>query len=47
MSQPDLYKHLKDAGIEAIRPGDSKKALLARLHNRLTAAVRARDRAAV
>ena len=47
MSQADVYRHLLAAGLDGIRPGDSKGAMLKRLHDRLTARVRARERAEV
>ncbi len=47
MPQPDLYKILHAAGLEGIKPRDSRPKLLQRLHNRLTAGVRARERAEV
>lgn len=47
LPREEIFRHLKDAGIEGARPTDSKKALLERLHNRLTAGVRARERAEV
>ena len=46
-TRPDLYAVLSAAGLEGIRPHDAKGYLLARLHNRLTARIRARDRAEV
>jgi hypothetical protein len=46
-ARPALFELLAAAGLEAIRPRDSKAALVRRLHNRLTARVRARERAEV
>jgi hypothetical protein len=44
MPQADVYKHLKAGGMDGIKPSMSKPKLLQALHNRLTAAVRARER---
>jgi hypothetical protein len=46
-NKADLYKHLTKGGVEGIRPNDSKAGMLQRLHNRLTATARARQRAEV
>jgi hypothetical protein len=47
LTRTDLYAVLSAAGLEGIRSHDSKGYLLTRLHNRLSARVRARDRAEV
>ena len=44
LAQPKLYAKLVAAGLEGLRPHDSKVAMLRRLHNRLTARIRARER---
>lgn len=43
----ELFDLLTAAGLEGIRRGDGKADMLARLHRRLTARVRARERAEV
>jgi hypothetical protein len=47
MKREELYLILTEAGLDGIKGGDSKPKLLQRLKNRLTAAVRARERAEV
>lgn len=47
LTRDELYRVLHAAGVEVIRPYDSKAYLLSRLHNRLTARVRAFERAEV
>lgn len=47
LDQPSLLKTLTAAGIEGLKPRHSKKALLNQARLRLTAAVRARERAEV
>jgi hypothetical protein len=47
MSQAEVFKALEAAGIEAIRPGDSKSELIRRARLRLTASARAQERNAV
>ena len=47
LTRPALYDLLAAAGLEGIRSYDSKGYMLSRMHNRLTARVRARSRAEV
>lgn len=46
-TRPALYELLAAGGLEGLRPRDTKTAMLRRLHLRLTARVRARERAEV
>ena len=47
LTKPELFALLSVAGLEGIRPHDAKGYILARLHNRLTARIRAHERAEV
>jgi hypothetical protein len=47
LARPALYELLAAAGLDGIRSGDAKGYLLTRLHTRLTARIRARERAEV
>jgi hypothetical protein len=47
LNRVQLAESLIGAGLEGVRMGDHKNAMLRRLHNRLTARVRARERAEV
>ena len=47
LTRPELFSVLSAAGLEGIRSYDSKGYMLTRMHNRLTARVRARERAEV
>lgn len=47
LTQPELFKVLVDGGVEGLRKYDTKAALLHRLRNRITAAVRSNERAEV
>lgn len=47
LSQPELYKLMDQVGLSGLggaKPRDTKKAMLQRLHNRITATLRARER---
>lgn len=45
LTRPALFEALSAAGLEGVRRGDGKADMLDRLHRRLTAVVRARERA--
>ncbi len=47
LSKDAVFRHLTEAGVEGARPHDSKKDMLQRARNRITAAARARARAEV
>ena len=47
LPKDDVFEAMSGAGIEGVKKTDSKKAMLTRMHNRLTAAIRARERAEV
>ena len=47
MPKDELYRTLTDAGVEGLKPTDGKPRMLQRLESRITASVRARERAEV
>lgn len=47
LPKAELFKTLTKAGLDGVKERDSKVAMIRRLHNRITAATRARERAEV